>query len=178
MFQEMLWRVRMGEVPTSGASLQVGVGQTSIPCCRQPPALQQLPMGSHLDFPAAGLRGFLRETLQLVLQLPALVWGVPCFVQQGQDLRWGESSRGSSHGTSPLLCSATGGLNPWGASPAPVSSPRSEDGCQGPGMSLKWGAPKLLQEGWASRETPLAGEGCWNILGLVTEKGSHFVAVL
>lgn len=39
--------------------------------------------------------------------------------------------------------------------PPPVPSPRSEDGCHGPGVLLKWGSPELLQEGWASRETPV-----------------------
>lgn len=60
-------------------------------------------MGAHLDFPATGLRCFLRETLQLVLQLTVLVWTVSRFVQEWQDLPWEERWRRSSHGTSSLL---------------------------------------------------------------------------
>lgn len=67
------------EVVKRDVSLDLCTGWMSIPA-------QQLPTCSHLDFPAAGLRCFLHQALQLVLQLAALVWGIPCFVQHGQDL--------------------------------------------------------------------------------------------
>lgn len=92
-------------VVSRGMSSDLCTGWMSAPA-------QQLPRGSHLDFPAAGLRCFLHQALQLVLQLAALVRGIPCFVQHGQDLRGGERHHEPSHGAPSLALLGLGKHRP------------------------------------------------------------------